>query len=329
MGRIVGICLLPLALFGCAGVQEKRPGPVSIASGPSCPTVETEAPAEYCVGLPEDYGLSRQSPVEWGLQAAVGVNRTNGPVVGSLYYGRLLCRDGSSPTLLSRSMAGPAPIDSTSDRSPRPKVESDSPEVLDYWKVQCGDTLVRMYSNSYRCGSPCVPSPFKLLPAAAWSAHTQAVQLQNQGRKAEALLLHEQAVGIYGESVQLQVHLINSYLNNKQPEQALLQAAAALQKLPDSKHISLLRVASLKDLGHIEDAHQALTAFFRTSHPDEYFMPAAYCYRAMIYVREGKHEKAAESAILSCQMGFEGCCIEGAPGTKGGVGGPAKEDSGI
>lgn len=326
MGRIVAIGVLSIAVFGCAGVQEKRQEPAAVTAGPTCPTLETEVPPEYCDGLPEDYGLSRRAPVEWGLDAAAGVNRSSGPALSSLYYGRLLCPDGSTPTVLSRTMAGPPLIDSTSQRSRRPKVTDDSQDIIDYWKIQCGDTMIRMYSNSYRCGSLCVPKPFKLMPAAARRAHEQALELERNGRADEALALHEKAVALYGESVRLQTDLIHSYLGNERPEQALHQANAALQKMPRATHIYLLVVFSLKNLGRIDEAQQALTDFFRTSHPDDDIRPAAFCARSMLYEEEGKHEDAAKTAMLSCQMGFKACCDEGASG--GDVGGPGTTDSG-
>lgn len=327
MGRIVAIGLLSIAVFGCAGVQEKRPTPVGAAMGPMCPTVETDVPPETCMGLPEDYGLSRHAPVEWGLEAATGVNRASGPAIASLYYGRLLCPDGSSPTVLSRSMAGPSFIQSTSQRSPRPKVGDDSRDIIDYWKVQCGDTLIRMYSNSYRCGSLCVPKPFKLLPAAAWKAHKLALGLQRDGRHEEALAKYEEAVGIYRDSVRLQTDLIHSYLENNRPEQALQQANAAIESLPKATHIYLLKVYALKSLGRIDEAHQALTMLFRSSHPDDGVRPAAFCASSMLYEEAGKHEDAARDAMISCKMGFKPCCFEEETGSRDGEGGPSAGDS--
>lgn len=318
MGRIVAIGLLSIAVFGCAGVQEKRSAPVAVTMGPSCPTVETDVPPELCEGLPEGYGLSRHAPVEWGLPPATGITRESGPMpITSLYYGRLLCSDGSHPTILSRSMGGVPPSKPTSPRSPRPKVSEEAEDILDFWKVQCGDTLVRMYANTYRCGSVCPPAPFKVMPAAAWNAHVEALALQDEGKEEEALPLHEQSVSIYGESLRLHEFLIFSYMNNKQSEKALEHIDVVLQKFPNAKRIAVLRPAALRNLDRLEEAHQALTTVLQSLHPDDDVRPRAFCYRATIYAQEGATKKAVEAAMLSCKMGFEDCCLDKVRDAKG------------
>ena len=111
--RPLPIALFALAVFTLAcdrqTVEPKAPRsqtPTDAPRATACPTPFMSVPPSSCQGVSATYGLSAEDPAEWGFGAGT---RT-------LWFGRLMCADGSMPSVehqeslndvaLSSSLAG-------------------------------------------------------------------------------------------------------------------------------------------------------------------------------------------------------------------------------
>lgn len=104
--------------------------------------------------MPRGYG-SEAHPVEWGWGG-----------VGIPYFGRLICPNGAPADVIAKGTKLVAPPSS----SPRSDfARSSESESLELFTLRCGglEKPVVLATNPYRCGNPCTPAPFKLLPADA------------------------------------------------------------------------------------------------------------------------------------------------------------------
>lgn len=315
--RITIGCALSALLCACASAPKGEvPNPASHdAAGKTnvataCPTPERDLPEAICRDLPEDYGLSREHPVEWGARAASGVNiKDRYMPVESLYFGRLICQDGSDPRIVSRGMDGPALAVSTAARDPkRIKADETAPDIIDFWRLWCGDTLYGLYSNSYRCGSPCVPSPFKLIPAEAHAAYEEGKRHRREGRMLEALHAYQRALDLYPESVRFHEAVIRAHIETGDLEAALAHADAAMARFPREHYLRYLKVATLGLLERFDDANEEAHGLFRRTHLDDPIRISLHCLVANLDLRAGNEERGRKGRELACKLGAQECC---------------------
>lgn len=312
--RVIIWAILAAAVSACAGPQRLQPAaaaPGDTSGEASCPTVDTDVDEAQCAGLPADFGLNRHTPVEWGRRAASGAALAKGRPLPNqfLYFGRLTCADGTDPVILSRSMGGaPATRSNSPLSTDATKIDAESPDILDYWKVQCGDTLIRMYSNMYRCGSPCAPAGFRVIPAGAWASFQRGTELQGQGDQEGALAAFEAAVQAYPHSLKLQENYVFTLLHLQRHEEGLARAEEGLRHLPDGKFLRLFKAMSLTYLGRLDEAEETLRDIFVRIPPDDPFQAAVLCHQASIHRRRGDTEDADETRDLACKLGAKACC---------------------
>lgn len=307
--RIIGWAIVAVAFVGCAGAQRPSPATAPLQEA-SCPTIHTDVVEALCADLPADYGLSRHAPVEWGRRAASGLAPKGQPLPSSaLYFGRLICADGTDPIILSRSIGGPPATPSLSPlNTDATKIDANSADILDYWKIKCGDTMIRMYSNMYRCGSHCVPAAFQVIPADAWEVFTRGRELQDQGDQEGAVAAFGAAVQAYPRSLKLQENYVFTLLHLQRHEEGLAQAEEALRHLPHGKFLRLFKAISLTHLDRLDEAEQTLREIFVHIHPDDPFQAAAFCHQSSIHRRRGETQEADATQELACKLGAKACC---------------------
>lgn len=307
MKHISFACVV-VGLLSCAGGQRVGDGATAEPGG-ACPTLETDVPEALCEDLPEDFGLSRLHPVEWGRQAATGIRSEQGLMPNSsLYFGRLICADGSRPAIYSRVTDGKSPLPSSSPRNPELRGFEESEDILDFWRLRCGDRIIGMYSNVYRCGGGCVPSPFRVVPASAWSAYVRGKELQSEGDHAGALASYEEAVAAFPTSVDLQVALVTATLEEGQLQRGLERADAALEQLPHAPFLGVLRTIALVRLGRLEAAEGNLREVRLRLPPDDPTQGMVLCAQAFIHEAAGDLRQADHLRALTCKWDGPSCC---------------------
>lgn len=125
------------------------------AAAPDTAATETvvacePSPSDETCTAPEGHGFAPERPLEWPI-AMAGADQ--------LWFGRLVCADGTPAETVRTGHIGEAPVASTSPPAHDPVLD-----VVDRWEVTCGDDVVVLYVNTYRCGSLCAPAGFGVGP---------------------------------------------------------------------------------------------------------------------------------------------------------------------
>lgn len=204
----------------------------------SCPTVSTDPPACPTSSL---LGTSVDTPLEWG-PAAEGLQP---------WWGRLSCADGRIPVIRRHGGVGTPEVPSTSVPSGQPTFGRN--DVVDGWELGCPGGREVVYTNVYRCGTICVPSRYKVIPAEA-VPHIEAAQ---------------------------------KALRAGQVDTALREANAATDTAADHERVWVFRGGIAEDAGRWDEA---LTVWSRTA--ERFPGPVTESHRAEALARTGKKAEA-------------------------------------
>lgn len=262
-----------------------------------CPTPYQEVDATSCEQLtPRGYGLSIDSPAEWGLGAGTQ----------TLWFGRLMCGDGTIPTIFRAGSVGKAPQQST---SPSSQTHLGTLDVVDLWMVQCpGDAKpTEIYHNLYRCGSPCAPSGFSLMPAEAYRAYVASLEASdnkdNQRARALALRAYELAPDF---ELSLMWHAIQEAQAGELTEAlALFERAEALN--PSAAFARMQRAHILLQLSRYEEARVVTLTLMTETQLDDPDYPEVLCLHAGALLSTDA-DQARALATEACSLGEKECC---------------------
>jgi len=292
-------CAGMLLLAGCAS-RSANPPATDAPSAPflACAERTLHVPEEACADLPAGFGYSPDVALEWGDKAAAGVGKV------PLYFGRLMCPDGTSAEGQRTGTTG-SRVRSTSPPSKMPFTS----DIIDRWEVSCGAETAVIYTNMYRCGRPCVPAPFRLLPAAAAEAVFASLEFQRDGAMDEALAYARDAAAAYPASEQVQARVVTVLRRMGRDTEAMVQASDGLRVVPNSILLRMLLAFSLDSLGELEFAAEVVDDVLeRVPDSDRDYRPYALCRRGLIARELGDHENARKFMQEACAIGDDACC---------------------
>ncbi len=288
-----------LMLLACPKPSAESPSGRAVSA--ACPTFVSDVHASSCDGLPGGYGTTKEMPLEWGLAA-----RGND---SSLYYGRLVCPNGAVASARRTGNAGAPPQPSGS-----PLVgdgEWSGNDVLDSWAVTCpGMPAVTLYTNTYRCGSPCAPRPFDLLPAAATRALERS-RLALEAKDVEgALAGAREAAAAEPESEIVQAWLGMVLLESGRPVPAVDAFAAASSMNPFDPYHRLHEAFAWQALNEPDKAEQVIDELRGSLAPDHALVPDVTCMKAWAIRVRGDEPGGRPLAEAACARGVSACCPE-------------------
>lgn len=266
-----------------------------------CPTEASDVPPERCIGLPAGYGTTAEQPLEWGMGG-----------VRALYFGRLVCAGGGWATTRRLGSSGDAPVASTSPRSGfGAAVDSD---ILDRWEVACpGAPPIYLFSNMYRCGSPCPPPPLTVMPAAAEASYRASFDAMKAQDVDTALRLAEETVRLAPASERNQSWLGVTRLQAHQYDGAIEAFDAARKMIPGAGHQYGVYIAEAhKRRGDLDRYFAQLDATLAELPAGHALVPELQCKLVSKLERAGDKAGAKALATTACAGGYERCCAGGA-----------------
>lgn len=280
-----------------AGEEQHDHGAAMVGSSSTCPkpfmSVDTSACTEEAL---QDYGLSPQDPAEWGFGAGT---RT-------LWFGRLMCGDGTMPDIHRAGNIGPAPNPSS---SPKSDVEMATVDILDKWVVQCpGEpqpTVV--YHNMYRCGSPCPPRDFKLLPGEAFRAYIDSQRALEDNEHERAYELAQRAHELAPDYELTTLWLAIQKAEHNAPDEALALYERAAELNPHDPFARIQLAELLVDLGQYARATPLIDQLLGEVAPGHEEVPRLTCLKATTMLPDAP-EDARELAKKACEAGARRCC---------------------
>jgi hypothetical protein len=288
--------LLALALLGCP----KDPGAARApTAGPGqCPTFTSAVDESQCLELPDGYGTTAEAPLEWGLAA-----RGN----EALYFGRLICPNGATADTTRVGSIGAAPV-----RSAAPLADEEpfgGTDILDAWSVSCpGLPTVTLYANTYRCGNPCPPPPYRLLPATATTALERSrVALDAQDLETAAGAAKEAATA-EPESEIVQAWLGMVLLRADRPVPALDAFQAAQRMDPFDPWHRLHEAYAYQALEQGDRAEAVLDELRATLPSDHELTGDVTCMKAWAVRSRVGEAEARGLAEAACARGVGACC---------------------
>ncbi len=282
-------------LLACAA--HRPPAAPAPAAAPDAPPVAASAPTDACPTATTDppvcadpaLGSARERPLEWG-RAGVGPR---------LFYGRLVCPDGSEPRSQLRGSVGTAPMASTS-----PPSDLFMPlDVLDRWTVACASGDVELFVNIYRCGEVCVPPTVRVLPAAV-DAELAAARKAIQAGDTAAALAHADAIVRAAPDFEWAWVMRAVVAKDTHDVDAALAAMDDLLARWDSPRRRLNRVHLLIGGGRVDEARAALSAFSATN-DDPSLTAEVTCTESALTTDPATADRLARQ---SCDAGFAPCC---------------------
>jgi hypothetical protein len=291
----------PAALLGlgllaaCVHRPAAAPPPIAAGqiSGDACPTPVTDPPA--CTEAQAALGRTPENPLEWGYAAAGN----------SLWYDRLACADGSIPGVTRLGNIGVAPLASASPASDAPRFGGD---VLDQWGVSCGEEQTLLYTNLYRCGALCVPSPFRLVPGATMVLVDRAQQ-SLQAERLDDVATTARSIGASAPGFEIAWVLQASFLQAASQPQEALEAWEGAARVRDSAVTRSHHAEVLAWLGRTTEArleaNELLARFGDTS-----LGPRLRCTLAQT---ESDPALRVERAAAACAEGYTLCCPASTP----------------
>lgn len=268
-----------------------------LAEASVCPTPFMEFDQATCSTNVASYGLSPDTPAEWGFGAGT---RT-------LWFGRLMCQSGAMPDIV-RVQSLEAPTLSSSPQSPtRTRPETD---VLDIWLVHCPefDEPLPIYHNMYRCGSPCSPTGTALLPARAYEAYIESYKAHEKQDASLALTLASQAHQLAPDFELTTLWLALMQHETGHYEQALPLYEAVLAFKPSDTFSRLQRAVLYNALDRPTDALAITTPLLETlTDADGAMYFDVLCAHASALLQTNP-EDARTLARQSCAAGVKACC---------------------
>ncbi|MBI4511152.1 MAG: hypothetical protein HY698_16085 [Deltaproteobacteria bacterium] len=279
------------------------PAPTSSLLG-TCPREDLDVDPSFCAEtVPEGYGMTKDMPLEWGLEAASR---------GVLWMNRLACENGGKPETHREGNVGPASVTSISPRSPMTGMAGarvPDIDIVDAWQVRCpGREPFTLYTNMYRCGNPCPPFKMRLIPARAKKLHEASVRALEEKRFEDALAHAQEALRLAPGVETYLAWLGAVYFVFDRPEDALplLEAARAID--PRSP-LHRLHIGAVHDeLGHLVEYAGILDELLQELPPDHALVPELKCRKAGVLKRAGKPDEAIALAADACGAGFNRCC---------------------
>ncbi len=274
------------AMTASSGVSEEEPGCVT----PFMPVDEA-----MCAEQSSDYGLTPENPAEWGFGAGT---RT-------LWFGRMMCEDGSMPEISRRGNIGKAPNPSSSPEGPS---EMGALDILDLWEVQCpGEPVLEVYHNMYRCGSPCPPAGTKLIPAQAYSDYIASYQAHEEGDPDLAL---SKAQSAHAASPRFEILSLWLAILSQEAghfEEALTLYDEVLAIKPDDTYSKIKKAIVLNTLGRPTEALAITTPLVGSIPPDDPAHGNALCAHATALLPTSPDD-ARHYATQACAAGVQSCC---------------------
>lgn len=262
-----------------------------------CPTPYQEVDNTMCERLaPQGYGLSIDAPAEWGLGAGTQ----------TLWFGRLMCKDGTIPTISRSGSVGQAPREST---SPSSQTHLGTLDVVDLWMVQCpGDPKpTEVYHNLYRCGSPCAPAGFSLMPAEAYRAYVDSLEASDKKERTRARALARRAYELAPDyELSLMWHAIQeAQAGELDGALALFERAEAIN--PRAAFARMQRAHILLQLSRYEEARSLTLTLMSETSVDDPDYPEVLCLHAGALLSTDI-DQARAIATNACSLGEKECC---------------------
>lgn len=312
---LILVASLTLAAMGCRTRGEQKTGedtdqltdiqgedpPIQRPENPSataCATPFMSVDLDACSQDPQQtYGVTMENPAEWGFGAGT---RT-------LWFGRIMCEDGTLPDIIRSGNVGPAPKPSSSPTSETGLGETH--DILDKWLVMCPGNAqpIAVYHNMYRCGSLCPPANLRLMRGDAFRAYIDSQRASDENE-------HDVAYKLAVEAHKLEPDLELTILWRALLEQRRNAFEVALELYDRAAtlnpHVPFARIQKsdvLIQLGRGDEALVILDAIEADLADDDPGKPRVDCLRATaLHSKDPK--KAIELAAQACAAGEKMCC---------------------
>ncbi len=290
--RNFAMLVLPFSLwFGCSSATQVAPPTGEPPTGPSpndehglCPsarglTVET-CRAQH---PPAGYGTTLAVPVEWGVTSA-----------GAMYFGRLLCPSGALAVAQRRQYPG---------LSKTPHEE---------WTLHCPGEVENhtWYTNPQKCGNPCPPEGFMVIPSAALRAYMASVERLQSGDLGRAQQQAELAVKLAPPNELLTSWLATMLTQTGKPEKAVELFESVIRMNPEDPHPKLYLAMAQRAAGYDGPYHAAIAELLTKLPEDHPLVAELKCLRAEKLRADGKAPEAARLTAESCKGGWDACCAD-------------------
>jgi hypothetical protein len=300
-----------LLLLSCAAPSDREPPEPAVARAvapdevpsargePRCVErdEDLDVTAECTGALPEGYGTTREQPLEWGPGNASG---------GTLYFNRLICPSGAAPYVNRTGSVGGAPVASSAPLV----LNLPSADILDRWEVHCPTAPPRIwYANMYRCGNPCPPDGFEVLPVVALDALVNTRPMLEQRRYAEALAALEYAIALTPVRFELLEFRRATFLFLSHRYAEALSIYDWLTGVsPANPYYVLYRGMIFNELGDAERYGAALNELLSDLPENHELVPELHCRRGRYLHLVNRHDEADEAERRACELGFARCC---------------------
>lgn len=314
--RLTSFALFAMIMLGACrtggGKEKQEDASQTITDPGEAPPIERpENPSEQACATPfmsvdtstcsaqtsQTYGLTMENPAEWGFGAGT---RT-------LWFGRIMCQDGTMPDIMRAGNVGPAPNPSTSPTSETGLGEAH--DILDKWLVMCPGNAqpISVYHNMYRCGSLCPPPSLRLMNGEAFRAYIESQRASDESQHDDAYALavkaHELEPDL--ELTILWLGLLEQRKNNFERALELYDKASTLN--PHVPFASIQKCDVLIQLGREDEALILLDEILADLPADAAGKPRVDCLRATA-LHPTKPKEALELAARACAAGEKMCC---------------------
>lgn len=258
------------------------------AASAACPEPHTDppvCPAGSVLGTVDD------QPFEWG-KAAEGAQP---------WWGRLSCGDGRIPVVRRHGGVNRLEVPSTSSPSGLPTFERA--DLVDAWEVGCPSGRTVMYTNAYRCGTACVPAPFKVMPGAV-AKHLEAAQVAARaGRESEAITALRAATTAAPEHERSWIVRGGMAEELGRYDEALEAWDGALARFPGPRTEGR-RAEALARTGRLTEASKLADTLLAEA-PDGPARARLLCVQSLVGKDPAKAQVLAKQA---CAEGYRRCC---------------------
>ncbi len=280
-----------------AASTDATPAPPS-AKAAACPAPFTPVDPAMCAeSVDADYGLTPRTPAEWGLGAGTG----------TLWFGRLVCADGTMAEIYRQGNIGTAPVPSDSPLNEQGD-EAGAADILDLWIVECPDAEpIKVYHNLYRCGSPCPPPTLALIPADAYEAFVDSQRHFEEGNTSAGMDAAERAFRLAPDIELVVLWWAIQLAERARYDEALKVFALASDLNPHDPFADIQRAEILVGQERMEEARVLLNDITARIDNDFEYLPLVQCLRASAMYQTAPDEARA-LASKACEAGVDRCC---------------------
>ncbi len=260
-----------------------------------CPTPFMTVSEEMCKDTSSSYGLSAETPAEWGFGAGT---RT-------LWFGRLTCPSGAMAEI-THIESIEASTTSSTQKSP---MATEEPDVIDIWEVNCPGTTppTKIFHNMYRCGNPCPPQGTKLLPAAAYQLYIESYKAHEAAAHEDALELARQAYEQAPNFELLTLWLALLSHESGYYQDAINLYADVLTFKPSDTFSKLQQAILYNAINQPEDALLITEPLLNSLTREDPAYSDALCAHATALM-SSEPNQAKLMAIEACSAGTKACC---------------------